>query len=62
MPGMTEWDDDQYLALVSETADTCCLARSPDGYVCSEEPGHDGWHRAGDGDEVIDVWPPTENL
>jgi hypothetical protein len=61
---MNEWDDDQYLALVSETADTCCLARSPDGYVCSEEPGHDGWHRAELEDngvaEIIDVWPPKE--
>lgn len=58
---MDEWGDDQYLALAGEVADTCCLARSPEGYVCSEEPNHEGWHRAETEDgEVFDVWPPED--
>lgn len=59
---MDEWDDAQYLALVSDTAGTCCLAQSAEGYVCSEEPHHDGWHRAATDDgEVFDVWPQKED-
>ncbi|MGE2733828.1 hypothetical protein [Mycolicibacterium vaccae] len=45
--------------LAGIAAETHCLAESPDGFVCTEEPGHDGSHRAeeeGTG-ELYDVWP-----
>ncbi|MGV0793037.1 hypothetical protein [Mycolicibacterium sp. XJ1819] len=40
-------------------ADTHCCAESPDNYLCTEEPGHHGWHRAEDGEtgDLYDTWP-----
>ena len=46
-------------ALAGIAAATHCLAESPLGFVCSQAPGHDGWHRAIllDG-RRLDAWPP----
>jgi hypothetical protein len=53
--------DDAYFALAGQVAETVCLARH-NGYVCTEEPGHDGWHRAEyDHGEVVDTWPQGES-
>lgn len=45
----------------SIAAETHCCAESPDGYLCTEKPGHndDGsWHRAEDSDGTLyDTWP-----
>ena len=38
--------DDQYFSLAAQVAETVCLARNKQGYACSLEPGHEGWHRA----------------
>lgn len=38
-------------------AENYCLAESPNGYLCTEEPNHDNWHRAEVGDELLDTWP-----
>ncbi|UXA19528.1 hypothetical protein [Mycobacterium sp. SMC-4] len=44
--------------LAGIAAETHCLAESPDGYACGEEPGHDGWHRAeGSDGQLYDTWP-----
>lgn len=53
--------DDEYFALAAQVADTVCLARNDRGYVCTEEPGHEGWHRAEyENKELVDTWPPED--
>lgn len=56
---MTEPPD--YYALLGIAAETHCLARSLDGYVCTEEPHHDGWHRAVVEGELYDTWPQEDS-
>uniref|UniRef100_A0AAU8GL55 Uncharacterized protein n=1 Tax=Mycobacterium phage Farewell TaxID=3158893 RepID=A0AAU8GL55_9CAUD len=45
--------------LAGLAAEEFCLAQSEEGFACTEEPGHDGWHRAADGEtgQVYDTWP-----
>lgn len=38
-------------------AETHCLAESIYGYVCTEWPNHDGWHRVILDGELLDTWP-----
>jgi len=52
---MTEQPD--LFTLAGIAAETHCLAASLDGYACTEEPGHDGWHRVELDGELLDTWP-----
>jgi hypothetical protein len=40
-------------------AEDFCLAESSDGYMCTEQPNHDGWHRAVLDGELLNAWPPS---
>lgn len=49
--------DDRYFSLAGAMADSVCLARNNEGYACTEEPGHDGWHRAELDHGEVETWP-----
>jgi hypothetical protein len=43
--------------LAGIAAESHCLAQSAGGYLCSEAPSHDGWHRAEVDGDLLDTWP-----
>lgn len=45
---------------LADCAETLCLAESRQRYVCTEEPHHDGWHRAELDGELLDTWPQED--
>lgn len=49
------------LTELAHCAEHVCLAESPDGLVCTDEPNHRGWHHArGEDGELLDEWPQLE--
>jgi hypothetical protein len=46
--------------VLTDCAQTHCLADSPQGYVCTEQPNHDGWHRTELDGELLATWPQED--
>ena len=52
--------DEQMMATISAFQynledEICCRETSPDGFICTRDPSHQGVHIAS-GDEVVAVW------
>ena len=55
---MAKLDD---LGEFTDLATWFCLEKSPDGYICTEEPDHEGWHRAVLDGKLLDNWPEIDD-
>jgi hypothetical protein len=45
---------------LAAAAETVCMAEDEHGYLCTEWPNHDGWHRVELDGEVLNTWPNEE--